>query len=103
MCGIAGFLKINNIKFDLTDESSLRKMTNILSHRGPDHQNIWIEDNIYLGHTRLSIIDLSKNGNQPMISHSGRYVITFNGEIYNFKKLKSELGKNINWKNKTYN
>ena len=51
----------------------------------PDFKDYWIERNVFLGHTRLSIIDVSEKGNQPMVSHSGRFVIIFNGEIYNFK------------------
>ena len=65
---------------------NLKQMNHSLSHRGPDNSDIWFDpvDNIYLGHTRLSIIDLTKNANQPMSCNEGRYIITFNGEIYNF-------------------
>ena len=100
MCGIAGFIKFKNNRNDL-NEASLKAMVSKLSHRGPDFRDYWIKNNIFLGHTRLSIIDISKNGNQPMVSHSGRFVITFNGEIYNFKLLKIELEKqkkNIKWR-----
>ena len=100
MCGIAGFIKFKNNRNDL-NEASLKAMVSKLSHRGPDFRDYWIKNNVFLGHTRLSIIDISKNGNQPMVSHSGRFVITFNGEIYNFKLLKIELEKqkkNIKWR-----
>ena len=66
-----------------------------LNHRGPDNTGFWYDTNksIYLSHNRLSIIDLTNAGNQPMISHSGRYVISYNGEIYNHYHLKKELEK----------
>ena len=91
MCGITGvfFLKKDkNFNFN-----SLKEMTSSLSHRGPDSYGYWSseENNIYFGHRRLSILDLSKNGDQPMTSSCGRFVITFNGEIYNFKELSREL------------
>ena len=88
MCGISGFLTQN--KSTTKNILRLRRMTSKLSHRGPDSMGTWSDNNngIYLGHTRLSIIDLTKKGNQPMISKNGRYVIVFNGEIYNFKKIK---------------
>ena len=64
-----------------------------MKHRGPDSSDIWFNENsgIGLAHSRLSIIDLSDNGKQPMVSGSGRYVLTFNGEIYNHKKLRNEV------------
>ena len=78
-------------------------MTNVLKHRGPNASGYWSSerDNIYLGHRRLSIIDLSDSANQPMSSSENRYVIIFNGEIYNFKKLKDELKSLFNVKFKT--
>ena len=91
MCGIAGFLKLRNQNKVSIDD--LKKMISKLSHRGPDFEDCWQEDNVYLAHSRLSIIDISKKGHQPMASHSGRYVITFNGEIYNFNLLKIKLQK----------
>ena len=66
-------------------------MTDIIQHRGPDGEGHWIEGNIGFGHRRLSIIDLSPAGHQPMISSDHRYVLTYNGEIYNFRKLRIEL------------
>ena len=102
MCGIAGILLK---KSDNLDRRILEKITNSVDHRGPDSFGYWSSNDgrIHLGHRRLSIIDLSNDGDQPMISSCGRYVITFNGEIYNFKKLGNELIKkfNINFKNKT--
>ena len=102
MCGIAGILLK---KSDNLNRRILEKITNSVDHRGPDSFGYWSSNDgrIHLGHRRLSIIDLSNDGDQPMISSCGRYVITFNGEIYNFKKLGNELIKkfNINFKNKT--
>ena len=93
MCGISGFFLSNNYSTHKESLKILRNMTNVLRHRGPDASGYWSSerDNIYLGHRRLSIIDLSKSANQPMNSRNDRYIIIFNGEIYNFKKLKSEL------------
>ena len=94
MCGIIGNLKKNNPieKIDLELFSSL---TNLMRKRGPDNKGFFLSDNkkIYLGHLRLSIIDLSNNASQPMISNSGRYIVTFNGEIYNFLELSKKLEK----------
>jgi asparagine synthase (glutamine-hydrolysing) len=68
-------------------------MSSLISHRGPDDSGVWLskENGIGLGHNRLSIIDLSKSGKQPMVDHSGSTVITFNGEIYNYRELRSKL------------
>lgn len=88
MCGIAGILGGNqNSEFDLL------RMTNSLIHRGPDDSGIWSDkDNqISLGHRRLSIVDLTSAGHQPMISSSGRFVMSFNGEIYNHLQLRDYL------------
>ena len=103
MCGVTGVAFFNdNHNFNL---NHLKKMNNSLYHRGPDSEGFWVSSNqrIFLGHKRLSIIDLSKNGDQPMKSSCGRYVITFNGEIYNFRDLLKELKANfnINLQNKT--
>jgi asparagine synthase (glutamine-hydrolysing) len=85
MCGIIGCLRYSNF-FPL---SSLA--LNYLHHRGPDDQGIWKDENINLGHTRLSILDLSPLGHQPMMSLGKRFCITFNGEIYNYLELRQEL------------
>ena len=88
MCGIAGFTQFEH-KFG--DDNTLEAMGNAIIHRGPDAGGVYSDRNIGLCHRRLSIIDLSESGNQPMISHSGRYIIVFNGEIYNFQDLRKEL------------
>tara|TARA_B100001564_G_scaffold359754_1_gene382794 strand:+ start:447 stop:2372 length:1926 start_codon:yes stop_codon:yes gene_type:complete len=103
MCGISGFFLLNNFSTHRESLQTLRNMTNVLRHRGPNASGYWSseKDNIYLGHRRLSIIDLSKSANQPMCSNNERYIIIFNGEIYNFKKLKNELKSSFNVKFKT--
>lgn len=103
MCGLTGFLK--GASFSTREDSLviLKKMTDSMVHRGPDSEGHWIDvDNkIALGHRRLSILDLSDAGHQPMLSDDNRYVITFNGEIYNHLEIRydieSELS-NISWK-----
>ncbi len=91
MCGIIGFIS-NAQEFPL---DALKTMTSLISHRGPDGSGIWVDRRIGLGlgHARLAILDLSPLGHQPMTSHSGRFVISFNGEIFNFKEIASELTK----------
>jgi asparagine synthase (glutamine-hydrolysing) len=88
MCGIAGLIAAGKI-----DPELVRAMTDRLTHRGPDDQGIWTDPDagIGLGHRRLSIIDLSPAGHEPMHSASGRYVVTFNGEIYNYRDLRARL------------
>ena len=100
MCGITGILNLKNSSEYKLNKNHIIEMTKVLSHRGPDNFDVWCEDNVFLGHTRLSILDLTSKGHQPMISKSNRYVITFNGEIYNFKELKSKLNSehDIKWK-----
>ncbi len=83
MCAINGF----NFK----DENLIRRMDRVTSHRGPDGTGVFLDNGISLGHNRLSIIDLSEKASQPMVSFDGKQVIVFNGEIYNFKELKSQL------------
>ena len=90
MCGISGFLNINKEPASL---NILKKMTNCLAHRGPDGKGFFIYKNFGLGHRRLSIIDLSKNSNQPMISEDKNWVVSYNGEIYNFKEIREDLKK----------
>ena len=93
MCGIAGFLD-PEIRTNSTEtEHILGNMCRALRHRGPDDQGSWHDaaSGIGLAHTRLSVIDLSSSGHQPMTSPSGRYEISFNGEIYNFQTLADEL------------
>lgn len=90
MCGITGFV---DQLYRGQSDAAINAMTRSLQHRGPDDCGHWEdrEVGIRLGHRRLSILDLSSAGHQPMQSASGRYVITFNGEIYNFKELQGEL------------
>src|SRR6266699_7201828 len=91
MCGIAGFWDPSGLTRDA--ELVLRGMVEAVRHRGPDDDGQWLDADagIALGHRRLSILDLSLAGHQPMVSHDGRWVVSFNGEIYNFKALRSEL------------
>lgn len=93
MCGISGFIQYNTNLNRISLENIIGKMIRTLIHRGPDDEGVWADEKfgIALGHRRLSIIDLSEQGRQPMISATGRYVIVFNGEIYNFRSLKKEL------------
>jgi len=98
MCGITGFLQANG--FNSVQAHALAAcMGEQIAHRGPDDSGVWIDANagIALAHQRLSILDLSHAGHQPMVSISGRYVIVFNGEIYNHLELRQELG-NIEWR-----
>lgn len=88
MCGIAGQI---NFDGNPVDPSIIKKMTDSIAHRGPDGEGQWIERNIGLGHRRLAIIDTSDAGKQPMISADQRYILTYNGEVYNFQELKLEL------------
>jgi len=100
MCGVTGFIDIRQNKKSYDSKKIIENMTDTLKSRGPDDKGIWIDkkNNIFFGHRRLSIIDLSHLGKQPMISHNKRLVIIFNGEIYNFLDLKKDLLKeNINF------
>ena len=93
MCGITGFIQYRG---GSEDELAQRcqAMADTIRHRGPDADGVWVDPNfpIALGHRRLSIIDLTAAGAQPMVSASGRYVLSFNGEIYNFARLRREAG-----------
>ena len=89
MCGLFGYSARDN---RLTENlSALHQARDMLTHRGPDQAGEWHDDAVYLGHRRLSILDLSEAGRQPMASDDGKVVITVNGEIYNFKPLREEL------------
>ena len=88
MCGICGII---NLKNQAVQETPIRQMMQIQKHRGPDDEGVFIEDNVGLGFVRLSILDLSPAGHQPMLSHDQRYVIVFNGEIFNYIELRDEL------------
>ena len=91
MCGINGVVKIQGT----IDSAWLERQRDKQKPRGPDDAGIWISParNIGLAHRRLAIIDLSEKGHQPMSSEDGRYVIVFNGEVYNFSELRSNLEK----------
>lgn len=88
MCGIVGIV---NSRFAV-DAESVGAAADMISKRGPDDSGVWTSENAGFGHRRLSIIDLSPSGHQPMISVDGRYVIVFNGEIYNFREIRAQLG-----------
>lgn len=99
MCGIAGI-----INFDSTPvkNETVVEMLGKIRHRGPDDEAVFLQDNVGLGFVRLSIIDLTSAGKQPMQSSDGRYVLVFNGEIYNYVELREELEKEgFNFKTKT--
>jgi len=93
MCGIAGYLQAAAGPADDEAERRLRRMIAAIAHRGPDSDGIWAdpEAGVGFGHKRLSIVDLSAAGAQPMTSHSGRYVTVYNGEIYNHADLRREI------------
>ncbi len=88
MCGITGLIHLDNAA---VSPELLKQMTNSIAHRGPDGEGQWIEGNIGLGHRRIAILDLSPAGHQPMVSADQRYLLTYNGEVYNFRELRSEL------------
>src|SRR5258705_1685687 len=91
MCGIAGIIQSNLNEYNA---GHLKKMTDALSHRGPDGEGSWQsnEGSVLLGHRRLAIIDLSDNGAQPML-YADRFIIIHNGEIYNYVELREALKK----------
>src|SRR5690348_16425949 len=89
MCGIAGIL--GREPGEPIDRLPLERLCHSLYHRGPDYQDIWSQPGIGLIHTRLSIIDLNPRSHQPMVNPENGQVIVFNGEIYNYLELRSEL------------
>jgi asparagine synthase (glutamine-hydrolysing) len=93
MCGIAGFLDARARSDQASLESLARRMADAQRHRGPDDAGTWADAaaGIAFGHRRLSIIDLSPEGHQPQLSADGRYVVCFNGEIYNYRSLRADL------------
>ena len=88
MCGVAGY-----VNFDGQPASPviIKAMTDMIAHRGPDDEGHLIDGPVAIGHRRLSIIDLSPLGHQPMATRDGRLVISYNGEIYNYRELRLEL------------
>ena len=88
MCGIAGIINTNG---EVIEKAEVQAMIQSIAHRGPDDQGIYIKENVGLGHRRLSIIDLTETGHQPMTNGDGSLHIVFNGEIYNYKELKRDL------------
>lgn len=95
MCGIVGYWnKSNNLNVDLLKDN-VSNMARTLHHRGPDDTGVWVDptNGIALGHKRLSIIDISDSGHQPMLSYNGRFVISYNGEVYNYNSLRAILEK----------
>ena len=88
MCGIAGLINLSNAP---VSPVVLQKMTDAIAHRGPDGEGHWIEGNVGIGHRRLAIIDLSPAGHQPMVSADHRYLLSYNGEVYNFREIRTEL------------
>src|SRR5438552_15951107 len=95
MCGIAGFASPAGLMSRDAMEGAARNMGELLRHRGPDDAGVWIDlaSGVVLSHRRLSIIDLTEQGHQPMLSADQRFVLIFNGEIYNFAQLRADLAK----------
>jgi asparagine synthase (glutamine-hydrolysing) len=92
MCGIVGYITAHPHPLPELEDIA-RRMTATLVHRGPDDEGVWVDAKagVSLGHRRLAILDLSPLGHQPMVSADGRYVIVYNGEVYNFRSLQREL------------
>lgn len=102
MCGLAGFFRGASFATAEQVQQQLKQMTDAIKYRGPDSEGFWYEmdDKIALGHRRLAIHDLSEAGHQPMRSDCGRYIMVFNGEIYNHLEIRQDLenaGNDINW------
>lgn len=91
MCGISGYVGTDAAVWEPTIEA----MTRTLAHRGPDGEGVWVDRRIALGNRRLAVLDLSDRGRQPMVSRDGRYVMTYNGEVYNYAELRGELGEDF--------
>ena len=99
MCGICGIFNVNGAPVSI---NTLKKMTDVISHRGPDGEGFWVDSFVGFGHRRLAIIDLSELGHQPMQTADGNYIISYNGEIYNFHNIRAELSaKGYQFKSKT--
>ncbi len=103
MCGVAGFINLRPFDHAAKARCKLEAMTRSIAHRGPDAEGYWLDElqGVALGHRRLSILDLSPSGAQPMQSNCGRYIFAFNGEIYNHQALRLDLmndAPNLEWK-----
>jgi asparagine synthase (glutamine-hydrolysing) len=88
VCGICGIVNFNG---EVVDENAIRVMMNAIRHRGPDDEGVFLDGNVGMGFVRLSIIDPTPAGHQPKVSQDGRYVLVFNGEIYNYLELRKQL------------
>ncbi|MBN2299056.1 MAG: asparagine synthetase B, partial [Deltaproteobacteria bacterium] len=88
MCGITGIFHIDGKP---VSTPLIKKMTDIIAHRGPDSEGYWINSFVGFGHRRLAIIDLSPNAHQPMVNDDRSLTITYNGEVYNYQSLRREL------------
>lgn len=88
MCGIAGYIGLDGAP---ASPIVLRRMADAIRHRGPDGEGFFTDGSLGLAHRRLAIIDLSPAGHQPMVTADGRFVLTYNGEIYNYQELRLEL------------
>lgn len=97
MCGLVGFIDSQKKISEEQNKNYILRMSDTLYNRGPDDSGVWsdVEKGIYLGFRRLAILDLSAAGHQPMVSKSSRYIIVFNGEIYNHQEIRKEIEKNV--------
>ena len=103
MCGIAGIVDPKSREKKI-NAGTLKKMSDVITHRGPDSDGLWISQNYEAGFSfrRLAIIDLSESGNQPMSTRDGRFTIVFNGEVYNHSQIREELiSKGYNYRSGT--
>src|SRR5216683_5458146 len=93
MCGFAGIIDLDRRTSEQAIRAIVARMVNTLRHRGPDDAGIWVDAaaGVALGHRRLSVLDLSPAGHQPMVSATGRYVVVLNGEIYNHLDIRARL------------
>ena len=98
MCGISGIINLNK---EPVKEQDIRLMMHAIKHRGPDDEGVYIDNNVGLGFVRLSILDLSESGHQPMFSHDRNLVIIFNGEVYNYIEIRNELKNDFEFKTGT--
>ena len=88
MCGLAGVVRWDG---ESVEREQIQQMTDALAHRGPDGEGHWIGKGVGVGHRRLTVIDLTDAARQPMVSTDGRFVLSYNGEVYNFRELRKIL------------